>query len=34
MVTITRDSVRLTSYSDDEIRTKVETWADSVPSLA
>lgn len=34
MVTISRDRVNLTSYSDDGIRTKVETWADSVPALA
>jgi hypothetical protein len=26
--------VNLTSYSDDGIRTKVETWADSVAALA
>ena len=29
-----RDSVRLTSYEDDAIRTKVETWADTVAALA
>ncbi|PKL70671.1 MAG: hypothetical protein CVV30_04800 [Methanomicrobiales archaeon HGW-Methanomicrobiales-1] len=34
MVNFTRDSVGLTSYSDDSIRTKVETWADTVPALA
>jgi hypothetical protein len=34
MVTINRDRVNLTSYSDDAIRTKVETWADSVAALA
>ena len=34
MVTISRDRVNLTSYSDDAIRTKVETWADTVPDLA
>jgi hypothetical protein len=34
MVTFARDRVNLTSYSDDAIRTKVETWADSVPALA
>ncbi|MFA6226043.1 MAG: hypothetical protein WC620_07695 [Methanoregula sp.] len=34
MVTFSRDSVGLTSYSDDSIRTKVETWADTVPALA
>jgi hypothetical protein len=33
-VTIGRDRVNLTSYSDDAIRTKVETWADSVAALA
>ncbi len=34
MVTFGRDSVSLTSYSDDAIRTKLETWADSVAALA
>ena len=34
MVTFTRESVSLTSYSDDGIRTKVETWADTVAALA
>jgi hypothetical protein len=34
MVTFNRDTVNLTSYSDDAIRTKVETWADSVAALA
>ena len=34
MLTFSRDQVSLTSYSDDAIRTKVETWADSVPALA
>ena len=34
MVTFSRDRVNLTSYSDDAIRTKVETWADSVVALA
>ena len=33
-VTFSRDRCTLTSYSDDAIRTKVETWADSVPALA
>jgi hypothetical protein len=33
-VTISRNRVNLTSYSDDAIRTKVETWADTVPALA
>jgi len=31
---LTRSSVRLDSYSDDAIRAKVETWADSVAALA
>jgi hypothetical protein len=34
MVTFGRSSVSLTSYSDDSIRTKLETWADSVAALA
>jgi hypothetical protein len=34
MVTISRNRVNLTSYSDDAICTKVETWADTVPALA
>jgi hypothetical protein len=34
MVTFARDRINLTSYSDDAIRTKVETWADTVPALA
>lgn len=34
MLTFTREKVSLTSYSDDAIRTKVETWADSVAALA
>ncbi len=33
-VNFSRESVSLTSYSDDAIRTKVETWADTVPALA
>jgi hypothetical protein len=33
-VTLSRNRVNLTSYSDDAIRTKVETWADSVAALA
>jgi hypothetical protein len=33
-VTLSRDRVTLQSYSDDAIRTKVETWADTVPQLA
>jgi hypothetical protein len=34
MVTFGRESVSITSYSDDAIRTRVETWADTVPALA
>jgi hypothetical protein len=34
MVTFGRESMSLTSYSDDSIRTKVETWADTVSALA
>jgi hypothetical protein len=34
MVTIARTRVNLSSYSDDAIRTTVETWADTVPALA
>ena len=34
MVNFTRDRVSLTSYSDDAIRAKVETWADGVAALA
>ena len=34
MVAFSRDQVTLTSYEDDAIRTKVETWADTVPELA
>jgi hypothetical protein len=34
MITFGRQSVNLTSYSDDAIRTKVETWADTVAALA
>ncbi len=33
-VNFSRDQVTLTSYSDDAIRTAVETWADTVPALA
>lgn len=32
-VTLSRNAVRVSSYSDDGIRTKVETWADGVPDL-
>jgi hypothetical protein len=34
MVTIGRERISLTSYEDDAIRAKVETWADSIPALA
>lgn len=34
MVTISRGRLTLTSYSDNAILAKVETWADSVPALA
>lgn len=34
MVTFTRNRVRISSYEDDAIRTRVETWADTVPELA
>jgi hypothetical protein len=34
MVNFNRDRVTLTSYSDEAIRTAVETWADTVPALA
>ena len=34
LVNFSRDRVTLTSYSDDAIRTKVETWADTVAALA
>jgi hypothetical protein len=34
MLTFSRSQLTLTSYSDDAIRTKVETWADTVPALA
>ena len=34
LITFNRDSVSLTSYSDDAIRTTLETWADSVAALA
>jgi hypothetical protein len=33
-VTLSRDQVRGSSYSDDAIKTTVETWADTVPALA
>jgi len=33
-ITLTRKNMSLTSYSDDGIRTKIETWADTVAVLA
>jgi hypothetical protein len=33
-VTFSRDRVSITSYEDDAIRTRVETWADTVADLA
>jgi hypothetical protein len=33
-VVFSRESVRLNSYPDDAIRSRVETWADGVPALA
>jgi hypothetical protein len=33
-VVFSRDQVTLSSYEDEAIRTKIETWADSVPELA
>jgi hypothetical protein len=33
-VTFSRDQVRVSSYSDDAIRTRIETWADTIPALA
>jgi hypothetical protein len=32
-VNLSREQVTLTSYSDDVIRTKVDTWADTIPEL-
>ena len=34
IVNLSRQQVTLSSYEDDSIRTKLETWADSVPALA
>ena len=34
LVNFNRDHVTITSYSDEAIRTKVETWADTVAALA
>ncbi|MFY1644069.1 hypothetical protein ACK11Z_10050, partial [Methanoculleus bourgensis] len=33
-VTLTRRTVRISSYQDDAIKDAVETWADDVPALA
>ena len=33
-VTLTRKTVRISSYQDDAIKDAVETWADDVPALA
>jgi hypothetical protein len=33
-VTFARTTMSITSYSDDAIRTKIETWADTVAALA
>jgi hypothetical protein len=33
-VTFSRERVTVSSYSDDAIRTVIETWADGVPALA
>jgi hypothetical protein len=33
-VNFTRDQVTVTSYSDDVILAQVDTWADTVPTLA
>jgi 23S rRNA U2552 (ribose-2'-O)-methylase RlmE/FtsJ len=33
-VNFSRDQITITSYEDDAIRTKVETWADTVAALA
>ncbi|MDH7592748.1 MAG: hypothetical protein QHG99_00115 [Methanomicrobiales archaeon] len=34
LVTFSRRRVRISSYEDDAIRARVETWADTVPELA
>jgi len=34
LVNISRQQVTISSYEDDAIRTRLETWADSVPALA
>jgi hypothetical protein len=33
-VTFTRENVRISSYTDDAIKTAVDTWADGIPDLA
>ena len=33
-VNISRGQVVISSYEDDSIRTRIETWADGVPALA
>jgi len=33
-VTLSRQQVSISSYEDDSIRTRIETWADAVPALA
>ncbi|MFA4877078.1 MAG: hypothetical protein WC586_06660 [Methanoregula sp.] len=33
-VNFSRDQITLTSFSDEAIRSRVETWADTVPALA
>jgi hypothetical protein len=33
-VSFSKDRVTIASYTDDAIRTKIETWADGVPALA
>jgi hypothetical protein len=33
-LSVTRDRITLSSYNDDQIRSRVETWADGVPGLA
>lgn len=34
LLNLSRQQVTLSSYEDDGIRTRIETWADSVPALA
>jgi hypothetical protein len=33
-IALTHKGLTLSSYEDDAIRAKVETWADTVPALA